>query len=233
MRKIAVFFYLILLQSSYALSLDIPMYTVAKVGNGVSLGKITAVDTPRGVLFKPQLAGMQPIPAVRGFHVHVGDSCDNFGLAAQGHFDPQNTNQHLGPYNAQGHLGDPQVLVINKNGSVTLPVFAPRLSLRDIAGHTLIIHANGDNYSDKPSLLGGGGDRVACGVIPTNSELVDVKQPPEVPVAAKTENSSSETADSATDAQIEELLKRKEKLQAMQEKNRQQLQMLQGNQAKS
>ena len=28
-----------------------------------------------------------------------------------------------------------------------------------------MIHAGGDNYSDLPKPLGGGGDRIACGVI--------------------------------------------------------------------
>jgi Cu-Zn family superoxide dismutase len=27
-----------------------------------------------------------------------------------------------------------------------------------------MIHAGADNYSDKPEALGGGGDRIACGV---------------------------------------------------------------------
>ncbi|NES46128.1 superoxide dismutase family protein, partial [Moorena sp. SIO2C4] len=35
----------------------------------------------------------------------------------------------------------------------------------DLKGHSLIIHAQGDNYSDIPKPLGGGGARVACGVI--------------------------------------------------------------------
>jgi Cu-Zn family superoxide dismutase len=28
-----------------------------------------------------------------------------------------------------------------------------------------MIHAGGDNYADKPAPLGGGGERIACGVI--------------------------------------------------------------------
>ncbi|MEA2738922.1 MAG: superoxide dismutase, Cu-Zn family, partial [Acetobacteraceae bacterium] len=31
--------------------------------------------------------------------------------------------------------------------------------------HALVIHANGDNYSDAPAALGGGGGRSACGEI--------------------------------------------------------------------
>jgi Cu-Zn family superoxide dismutase len=28
-----------------------------------------------------------------------------------------------------------------------------------------MVHAGGDNYSDQPKPLGGGGDRIACGLI--------------------------------------------------------------------
>jgi Cu-Zn family superoxide dismutase len=46
-----------------------------------------------------------------------------------------------------------------------LPVLAPRLNLDDMSGRSLMIHAGGDNYSDDPELLGGGGGRMACGVV--------------------------------------------------------------------
>jgi len=38
--------------------------------------------------------------------------------------------------------------------------------LADLAGHSLMIHAGGDNHSDHPMPLGGGGARIACGVVP-------------------------------------------------------------------
>ena len=48
---------------------------------------------------------------------------------------------------------------------ITAPVVAARLKMTDLAGHALMIHAGGDDYSDKPEKLGGGGKRIACGVI--------------------------------------------------------------------
>lgn len=42
---------------------------------------------------------------------------------------------------------------------------APRLTVVDARGKALMIHAGGDNYSDEPQPLGGGGGRVACGVV--------------------------------------------------------------------
>jgi len=43
------------------------------------------------------------------------------------------------------------------------------LKLEDVAGRALVIHEGGDNYSDTPKPLGGGGVRMACGVIPGGS----------------------------------------------------------------
>ena len=52
-----------------------------------------------------------------------------------------------------------------------LPLVLRRLTgvvdkLSDLSGRSLMIHAAGDNYSDDPKPLGGGGARIACGVIP-------------------------------------------------------------------
>ncbi|MDE4959341.1 superoxide dismutase, partial [Francisella tularensis subsp. holarctica] len=42
----------------------------------------------------------------------------------------------------------------------------PKLnSLVELAGHSLMLQAGGDNYSDKPQPLGGGCARMWCGVI--------------------------------------------------------------------
>jgi Cu-Zn family superoxide dismutase len=56
-------------------------------------------------------------------------------------------------------------LYIATDGKANLPVLAPRLKVIDIKGRSLMIHAGGDNYSDMPVSLGGGGARVACGVV--------------------------------------------------------------------
>lgn len=70
----------------------------------------------------------------------------------------------MGPY-GKGHLGDLPVLEVDNNGNATLPILAPRLQLNEIKNHSLIIHAGSDNYSDTPLKLGGGGARIACGII--------------------------------------------------------------------
>jgi len=140
----------------------VPMQLVSSDNSGQGIGTITFTDTRNGLLITPNLTHLQPGP--HGFHIHENPSCANAGEAAGGHFDPQKTGKHLGPYE-KGHLGDMPVLVVDKDGNATLPLLAPRLTTKEIEGHAIIIHEGGDNYSDQPKKLGGGGKRVACGVI--------------------------------------------------------------------
>ena len=69
------------------------------------------------------------------------------------------------PHNAAGHEGDLPVLVVDQNGSASLPVVAKRLKVKDVLGRAIMIHAGGDNFDDVPAPLGGGGGRIACGVV--------------------------------------------------------------------
>ncbi|AJI52366.1 superoxide dismutase family protein [Francisella philomiragia] len=118
-----------------------------------------------GMLITPYLYNL-PASSVHGMHIHINPSCDDGGMAAGGHWDPDNTGKHLGPYKDDGHKGDLPELVVNADGTATEPVVAPRLdSLEELEGHSLMIHEGGDNYSDTPKPLGGGGTRMWCGVI--------------------------------------------------------------------
>ncbi len=87
-------------------------------------------------------------------------------MAAGGHLDPAGAHQHLGPYDSKGELGDLPVLLVDSSGLANTPILAPRLTLEAVQNHALMIHADGDNYSDTPEKLGGGHARIACGVIP-------------------------------------------------------------------
>lgn len=126
-----------------------------------TIGEVVFTETPNGLLVAPNLKNLSP--GLHGFHLHQHPNCANDGMEAGGHFDPANTNSHKGPY-GNGHLGDLPVLYVSNEGKATLPTLAPRLKLKDLTGLTVMVHANGDNYSDTPP-LGGGGARIACGVI--------------------------------------------------------------------
>jgi superoxide dismutase, Cu-Zn family len=148
----------------------ITMNLVTVDGVGKEIGTIKATDTPYGLLLQPQLSDLPP--GLHGFHLHENPNCapakkDEKMTAAQaagGHLDPAKTTKHEGPYGA-GHLGDIPPLFVGEDGKATLPVLAPRLKSEELKGRALMIHAGGDNYSDQPQPLGGGGARIACGVI--------------------------------------------------------------------
>jgi Cu-Zn family superoxide dismutase len=137
---------------------------------GQSIGTINLQDTQYGLLLMPNLMSLKP--GIHGFHIHTNPDCQAAekdgkpvpGLAAGGHYDPSNTKTHLGPYK-NGHLGDLPPLAVTDNGKATLPVLAPRIKVADLKDRSLMIHAGGDNYSDQPQPLGGGGARVACGIV--------------------------------------------------------------------
>lgn len=152
------------IQTAFANSLTIPMKLFNEGGTSQAIGTITAEKSMCGVLLTPNLKGLSP--GIHGFHIHVNPACDDKGMAAGGHLDPEKTDAHRGPYNHKGHLGDLPVLIVNADGTATLPTLAPRFSLSQLAGHAIMIHAGADNYSDQPEKLGGGGARIACGVIP-------------------------------------------------------------------
>lgn len=147
----------------FAATTTAKIYETAKTGQGIFVGTITFKDTKMGLLIQPTLSQLPP--GLHGFHIHDHATCEDMGMAAMGHLDPEKTGKHLGPYDTTGHLGDLPALYVDKNGVADLPLLAPRLTVKDIQNHALMIHSGGDNYSDVPEKLGGGGARLACGVI--------------------------------------------------------------------
>lgn len=128
-----------------------------------NVGDIAFKNTKYGLLVMPNLHGLPP--GMHGLHLHENPSCEKTGETAGGHFDPAKTGKHLGPYNPDGHLGDLPVLYVDQKGIANTETIAPRLKESDLSGHAIIVHLHGDNYSDDPQKLGGGGARIACGVV--------------------------------------------------------------------
>jgi Cu-Zn family superoxide dismutase len=142
---------------NYAATLTSEVYTT----DGTKVGNIVFEDQKYGLLITPKLTGLPS--GIHGFHIHQHPDCGDHGMKAGEHLDPATTKSHQGPYRT-GHLGDLPILLVNNEGTATLPVLAPRLKTEDIQGHSIMIHQGGDNYSNHPK-LGGGGARIACGKI--------------------------------------------------------------------
>jgi superoxide dismutase, Cu-Zn family len=145
--------------------------SISATGVGGPLGTVTFTDSPDGLVITLKLSGLPP--GEHGFHIHDKGDCGPgmnqgkpaAGFAAGGHYDPAHTKKHLGPLSTAGHRGDLPVLVVDSRGDATGTANAPHLSVEQIRGRSIMIHAGGDNYSDAPAPLGGGGARIACGVI--------------------------------------------------------------------
>lgn len=160
---------LVLAASAHADAI-VSMQLVDDNGSGPLLGQITISESRYGLVFSPQLHGLPP--GMHGFHLHQNASCAPqlrdgkavAALAAGGHYDPAASNKHGTPW-GDGHLGDLPPLYVDAGGNANQPVLAPRLKASDLPGRALMIHAGGDNHADHPAALGGGGARVACGVI--------------------------------------------------------------------
>lgn len=155
---------------NYAEESIVHIHLLNSSGIGKEIGTIAASDSSYGLLLQPTLSNLPP--GLHGFHVHEHPNCGPEmkdgkvvpGSAAGGHLDPEKAGKHEGPY-GKGHLGDLPPLYVAQDGKATLPVLAPRLKVADLKGRSLMIHAGGDNFSDQPEKLGGGGARLACGII--------------------------------------------------------------------
>lgn len=134
------------------------------------IGTVRLEDGDKGLQLHVVLNALPP--GQHGFHAHETGDCNakekdgkpGAGLAAGGHYDPAKTGKHEGP-GGKGHAGDLPVLTADDKGNINTETVVPRLKVADLRGRSLMIHAGGDNYSDWTKPLGGGGDRIACGVV--------------------------------------------------------------------
>lgn len=162
MQKFPWIFGLILFSMTTSLYATVVVTMHATKPPHQKIGTVTFKNKNNGVLIIPHLKHLSP--GLHGFHLHQNPSCKQQGMSAGGHYDPHHSKKHLGPDHF-GHLGDLPALIVNKHGDSKDVLFAPNLHESDLLGRALVIHAKGDNYSDVPKPLGGGGARVACGVI--------------------------------------------------------------------
>lgn len=139
-------------------------------GVGEAIGTVTiAPAAGGGVTFTPDLKGLPPGP--HGFHVHQFANCAakekdgkmEPGEMAGPHYDPDKTAKHAGP-TGTGHKGDLPLLTVGADGTAKQAVTAKRLKIEELRNKSIVIHQGGDTYSEPPP-SGGGGTRIACGLI--------------------------------------------------------------------
>ena len=156
--------------ASHGAELVVTMNAATAAGTGASAGTVRIVETPYGLAFYPALTGLPP--GLHGFHVHEKPSCapgeQNGAMApaigAGGHLDPAGTKKHGEPW-GDGHLGRPAAALRRGRRQRLGAGARPTAQARRRGRSALMIHAGGDNHSDHPAPLGGGGGRIVCGVI--------------------------------------------------------------------
>ena len=156
--------------TAHAAEVVVPIYSITANGMSEQLGTIELRDSADGLQIRTSLS---KLPAgQRGFHVHENPNCGpapvdgkpTAGMAAGSHYDQGRTGKHLGP-NGAGHIGDLPALTVDARGQARTNMTVKRLSVDAIRGRSLMIHGGGDTYNEPPA-AGGGGARIACGVIP-------------------------------------------------------------------
>src|SRR5690606_6002473 len=88
----------------------IPMHSVSEKGVEESIGHVVVSESPHGLVFTPDLKGLEP--GLHAFHIHEQPSCEPAqqdgkmvaAAGAGGHFDPEKTGNHGHPW-GDGALG--------------------------------------------------------------------------------------------------------------------------------
>lgn len=170
---LAVLFTTLSLPAAAGGDLLITVHRISAAGVHEPMGTIRAVASGHGIMLHPDIKGLAP--GAHAFHIHqIGDCGPGLkggrnvaGLAAGGHFG---AGEHgRATHGAAGHgmhkpAGDLPELLADADGRAATPVAVKTLSLADIKGRSIMIHAHGEIPSD-PKLPKGGGARIACGVI--------------------------------------------------------------------
>jgi superoxide dismutase, Cu-Zn family len=129
-------------------------------GNQIGFAHFTE-DASGGVHVNVKVADLSP--GQHGLHVHRVGLCETSAFtSAGGHFDPSGASHG-------SHAGDLPNLVVNDAGRGTLnthvdgfTLSAGEMSLFDVDGSAIVIHANPDDFTPP---TGNSGARVACGVL--------------------------------------------------------------------
>lgn len=132
----------------------------AKSGSQVS-GKVGINEIPGGLRLTADVKGLTP--GEHGFHIHDSGDCSAAdGSSAKGHYNP--AGKAHGHHSAgDHHSGDMPNLSANAQGEAKASMDIHGVTLGEVIGRSVVIHADPDDYKSQPA--GNSGKRVACGTI--------------------------------------------------------------------
>lgn len=134
---------------------------VSPIGDSGVSGTVKFEKTDAGVSVTAVFSGLEE--GNHGFHIHqYGDCTASDGTSAGGHFNPGD-NEHSSPEATNRHMGDMGNIKANSNGEASLYYVDKAITMDQIIGRGIIVHAGEDDLTSQPS--GAAGARIACGVI--------------------------------------------------------------------
>jgi Cu-Zn family superoxide dismutase len=149
--------------------------TIAGCADSSIIGQATLSERPsdEGIKVVDVTVVVQGLtPGAHGVHLHEVGACTPCS-AAGGHFDPGPTSNSSPDGNHPFHSGDLVNLEVNGNGAGSMHTTTSRITLSpgvlsvfDVNGSAIVIHANPDTYCPAGAVTGcAGGARVACGIL--------------------------------------------------------------------
>ncbi len=132
----------------------------AKSGSTVS-GTVGFKEITGGVRLMADVKGL--MPGEHGFHIHESGDCSApDATSAKGHYNPA-SKMHGRHDMMDHHGGDMPNLLANAQGEAKATMDVMGVTLAEITGRSVVIHADPDDYKSQPA--GNSGKRVACGTI--------------------------------------------------------------------
>jgi Cu-Zn family superoxide dismutase len=140
--------------------------TLSATTGNTATGSAKFTSAGSDVTLSVSIANVAP-SSVHAFHVHLNPACGADGMDAGGHWDP--TVMMHGRWSATPHhLGDIGNLTADTAGQIAFELTTDLWVIgtgaeNDVVGHSVILHADPDDFTTQPT--GNAGGRIACGVI--------------------------------------------------------------------
>jgi Cu-Zn family superoxide dismutase len=153
--------------------IDMATVTIAPTAGHTASGTVRfrPANDQSAMLVLVDLEGLEP--GQHGFHIHENGDCSAPDASSAGaHFNPYKTH-HGGPDDPERHVGDLGNISADASGNARAEIVVKDLAFSgpaSILQKAMVVHAKADDMTTDPS--GGSGDRIGCGVIYQQPEVL-------------------------------------------------------------